>query len=217
MVEHRSGDRSPDSHRRLARRRRTGPAVPDAGAPWAKGAEGEERVGRMLDTLAAEGKVAVLHDRRIPRLRANVDHLVVAPTGVWVVDSKHYRGRVAVVDAGAADDAGAAGGEAVAGGDPAPPRLTVDGCDRTKLAAGVRGQAEHVARALQPAYRDVPIHPTLCFVDAKRRLGSAAREVDGVLVTWERDLARRLRAPGRLDGPWRTAIQRHLSTRFRRT
>jgi hypothetical protein len=180
--------------------------VPDPGATWAKGAEGEERVGRMLDTMAAEGTVAVLHDRRIPRLRANVDHLVVAPTGVWVVDSKHYRGRVEVVDAGAAGGAG-----------PAPPRLTVDGHDRTKLAAGVRGQAEHVARALQPAYRDVPIHPTLCFVDAKRRLGSAAREVEGVLVTWERDLARRLRAPGRLDAPWRNAIQRHLSTRLRRT
>ena len=29
-----------------------------------------------------------------PGSRANVDHLVIGPTGVWVVDTKAYRGRV---------------------------------------------------------------------------------------------------------------------------
>src|SRR5690606_5770938 len=56
---------------------------------WAQGAVGEERVAARLDALAAVGVVA-LHDRRIPGTRANIDHLVVTPWGVWVVDAKRY-------------------------------------------------------------------------------------------------------------------------------
>ena len=33
----------------------------------------------------------VLHDLAVPGSRANVDHLVIGPTGVWVVDTKAYR------------------------------------------------------------------------------------------------------------------------------
>jgi len=36
----------------------------------------------------------VLHDLAIPASRANLDHLVIGPGGVFVVDSKHYRGRL---------------------------------------------------------------------------------------------------------------------------
>jgi hypothetical protein len=52
-------------------------------------------------------------------------------------------------------------------------------------------------------------------VDAKRRLGSKARTIEDVLVTWEKDIVRRLREPGPLDERFRNAIQRHLATRFR--
>ena len=38
----------------------------------------------------------MLHDRRIPGTRANLDHLVVAPSGIWVVDAKRYEGKVAI-------------------------------------------------------------------------------------------------------------------------
>ncbi|HXW79717.1 MAG TPA: nuclease-related domain-containing protein, partial [Acidimicrobiales bacterium] len=34
------------------------------------------------------------HDLAVPGSRANVDHLVIGPTGVWVVDTKAYRARV---------------------------------------------------------------------------------------------------------------------------
>jgi hypothetical protein len=37
---------------------------------------------------------AVLHDLAVPCSRANVDHLVIGPGGVFVIDSKHYRGRL---------------------------------------------------------------------------------------------------------------------------
>jgi hypothetical protein len=33
----------------------------------------------------------VLHDLAVPGSRANVDHLVIGPTGLWVIDSKSYR------------------------------------------------------------------------------------------------------------------------------
>jgi hypothetical protein len=36
----------------------------------------------------------VLHDLAIPGSRANIDHLVIGPGGVFVIDSKQYRGRL---------------------------------------------------------------------------------------------------------------------------
>jgi Nuclease-related domain len=37
---------------------------------------------------------AVLHDLAIPRSQANIDHLVIGPGGVFVIDSKQYRSRL---------------------------------------------------------------------------------------------------------------------------
>lgn len=36
-------------------------------------------------------RFVVLHDRRQPGSRGNIDHLVVGPSGIWVVDSKARR------------------------------------------------------------------------------------------------------------------------------
>jgi hypothetical protein len=65
---------------------------PDAVA-WRRGAAGERRTARLLDPLERHGW-AVLHDLAIPGSRANLDHLVIGPGGVFVIDSKHYRGRL---------------------------------------------------------------------------------------------------------------------------
>jgi hypothetical protein len=65
---------------------------PDAVA-WRRGAAGERRTARLLDPLERHGW-AVLHDLAVPGSRANIDHLVVGPGGVFVIDSKHYRGRL---------------------------------------------------------------------------------------------------------------------------
>ena len=65
---------------------------PDAVA-WRRGAAGERRTARLLDPLERRGW-AVLHDLAVPRSRANLDHLVIGPGGVFVIDSKHYRGRL---------------------------------------------------------------------------------------------------------------------------
>jgi nuclease-like protein len=60
---------------------------------WRQGAAGERRTARLLDPLERHGW-AVLHDLAIPRSRANLDHLVIGPGGVFVIDSKQYRGRL---------------------------------------------------------------------------------------------------------------------------
>ncbi|WP_460829483.1 nuclease-related domain-containing protein [Nocardioides hungaricus] len=59
---------------------------------WATGAVGEERLGARLDSLVSES-VAVLHDRRIPGSKANIDHIAITAAGIWVIDAKRYKGR----------------------------------------------------------------------------------------------------------------------------
>jgi Nuclease-related domain len=60
---------------------------------WRRGAAGERRTARLLDPLERHGWV-VLHDLAVPDSRANLDHLVIGAGGVFVIDSKHYRGRL---------------------------------------------------------------------------------------------------------------------------
>jgi hypothetical protein len=66
-----------------------------------------------------ERRWIVLHDRAVPvpGSRANLDHVVVGPTGVWVVDSKAFRaplrgGWRSVTAGGVAVDTGPAAWEA---------------------------------------------------------------------------------------------------------
>jgi hypothetical protein len=56
-------------------------AEPEKPSSWRKGAEGEEAIGRTFERLSAEGFI-VLHDRRKPGTRWNLDHVIVGPAGV---------------------------------------------------------------------------------------------------------------------------------------
>lgn len=65
---------------------------------YEQGARGEEATGAILDTLRYAGW-AVFHDVRWPgRQRANIDHVVVGPPGVFVIDAKNWTGSVDVRD-----------------------------------------------------------------------------------------------------------------------
>jgi hypothetical protein len=144
---------------------------PQSTTAWAKGAVGEERVGRRLDRLTETGAL-VLHDRRIPGTRANIDHVVVAPAGVWIIDTKNHSGTVELRDRG--------------GWFRRDERLFVGGRERTKLVGGMTKQVEAVAQALDDA--TVPIYAVLCFTGADWALFAKPFVVDGVLVTWPRAL-----------------------------
>jgi hypothetical protein len=58
---------------------------------WHDGARGERATARRLQRLERHGYV-VLNDLQVPGSHANVDHLAVGPAGVFVIDSKYYRG-----------------------------------------------------------------------------------------------------------------------------
>jgi Nuclease-related domain len=60
---------------------------------WRRGAQGERRTARLLRRLHRDGYV-VLHDLAVPGSPANVDHLLIGPSGVFVIDSKQWAGRI---------------------------------------------------------------------------------------------------------------------------
>jgi hypothetical protein len=60
---------------------------------WQRGAHGERRTARLLRRLTRDGFV-VLHDLALPGSPANLDHLVIGPSGVFVIDSKQWTGSV---------------------------------------------------------------------------------------------------------------------------
>ena len=60
---------------------------------WQRGAKGERHTARLLRRLHRDGYV-VFHDLAVPDSDANVDHLVIGPTGLFVIDSKQWTGSV---------------------------------------------------------------------------------------------------------------------------
>lgn len=57
------------------------------------GAWGEQRTAKVLDPLMREGW-RIVHD--VSRAKSNIDHLVIGPGGVFVLDSKNLSGLVGV-------------------------------------------------------------------------------------------------------------------------
>ena len=140
---------------------------------WAVGAGGEERLGAMLDTLTCD-RSTVLHDRRLPGSRANIDHLVVTPGRVFVIDAKRYQGQVRSRDVGSLFRRDV--------------RLYVGSRDRTKLISGSLRQARVVAEALADIVPTPRVVPVLCFVDSSWPLFASPLVIDDVIVTWPKAL-----------------------------
>jgi hypothetical protein len=61
---------------------------------WRIGAAGERATGAALAELPSE--FAVIHDLRMPGSRANIDHLVIGPTGVFTIETKNYSAPVVI-------------------------------------------------------------------------------------------------------------------------
>lgn len=158
---------------------------------WKVGAEGERRVAEVLTGVAG---IEVLHDRHAPGRRANIDHLVVGPAGVFVVDAKKYKGRLEVRDRGTFWNP--------------DHRLYVAGRERSHLLDGVLGQAALVRSVLGPAYTHVPVHAALCFIGAEwDRL--RAKQLQGVSVLWPKALPSHVAQPGPLAA-WVGHVAKHL-------
>jgi hypothetical protein len=107
---------------------------------WRRGARGERRTARHFRKLVRQGWT-VLHDLAIPSSRANGDHLLIGPPGVFLVDSKAWHGTITL----------AVDGSAWHNGRPLAQTL-----------ATVRWEAQQLANAI-----GVPVLPLLCVHDTK--------------------------------------------------
>lgn len=161
---------------------------------WATGAVGEERLGARLDSLASES-IVVLHDRRIPGTKANIDHLAITAGGLWVIDAKRYKGRPELK---------------IEGGilRPRVEKVLVGRRDCTKLVDGVLKQVNLVREVVG----DMPVTGGLCFVEADWPLIGGAFTTRDVHVLWPKRLAKLLtEAEGSVDVPaTREALAAHF-------
>jgi hypothetical protein len=164
---------------------------------WATGAEGEQILARRLARLCP--RVTILHDRRLPQSRANIDHLALAPSGVYVIDAKRYRGKVEIVRFRG------------------QPHLRIAGRDRTRLIDGLDRQVEAVRAAIDS---DVPLHGCLCFVAPAGMLADSGLPllrtptIRGHHLYYPRRLARRLNRTGPLDAGQLQALADRLVSRL---
>jgi nuclease-like protein len=164
---------------------------------WDVGARGEESVGRALDRRVAHGPTRILHDRRMPAGRGNIDHIAIAPRGVFVIDTKAVSGKVDV-------------SRPLFGS----PKLRIAGRNCTKFADGLDRQVEAVARALLRIGRDdVPVRGVLCFAKGDLPL-LRSLQIRGHRLLHQRALARRLNQAGPLSAAQIESLTVSLATAF---
>jgi len=174
---------------------------PQSTRAWAQGSAGERLLAEHL-ARAIGNRAVLLHDRRVPGARGNIDHLAVAPSGVWVIDAKHYTGKVEHRDVG--------------GWFRIDMRLYVGGRDRTKLVDGLGWQLDAVRRALTTLVprtaAEVQLNPVLCFVDAEWPLFAKPFTHNGVRVSGPRSLAEDIAEVGPLSRMDVGLVAAHLAS-----
>lgn len=126
-------------------------------ANYEQGARGEEEVSWEIDQLASQGWM-VLHDRRLPT-GANLDHLLVGPPGVSVIETKTWSGHLTVGNG----------------------RIEVDGRRRAKELDQVRRQVEAVRSALVDSGSSVAVQGFLLLAGPHHR-DQPPTEIDGIVV-----------------------------------
>ena len=133
---------------------------------------GETVVAAGLD--AVEG-VESLHARAIPGTRATIDHIAIAPSGVYVIATSGQPGLVVRRDS----------------------RLFVGNRDRTDLIAAMKVPVDAVAAALGDLH--LPISRALCFVSGDWPAAAPPFMLKGVWVGWANPLYGLVAQPGRLQ------------------
>lgn len=166
---------------------------------WATGAAGEEELAACLARRCPEA--IVLHDRRMPGSRANIDHLAVAPSGVHVIDAKRYKGKIEVRKPFFGDA-----------------KLFIRGRDQTKLVDGLERQAAAVRSLIDVIAPDVPISACFCFINPAGQAGGVpllrTLSIRGHPLFHPRKLAKRLSEPGELDPERILVLAEALAARF---
>ena len=141
---------------------------------YERGAEGEQQTEAVLSRLPAD-QWTILTDRRWPgRRTANIDHVVVGPPGVFVIDTKNWSGRISVRDA----------------------VLRQNGYSRESTLRAAMDAACIVAYVV-PNTPEVLFQPVVCFAREEGLVGWA----EGVLVCSTSNLVQMLSSRPRLLSP----------------
>ncbi len=165
---------------------------------WKVGAQGEQRVAEVLTGRVG---IEVLHDRLVPGSRAaNIDHVVVGPAGVFVIDAKKYKGAIGARDVGGLFRVDL--------------RLYVNGRDRTALVDGVLHQIDVVRGVLGDQWAHVPVNGVLCFIGCEWGVIMRAKHVKAVTALWPAALPAHVTASGPLAAQV-PEIATHLRERLR--
>jgi len=170
---------------------------PQSTRAWAKGARGEQK---LAEAIAGLTDVVALHDRRVPDTRGNIDHLVIAPAGLFVVDAKHYDGRLRIRDKGGlfrTDN-----------------RLYVGGRDCSHLADNMAWQVKAVETLLASVEVTMPATPVLCFIDVDWPLLFAPNSFRGVRLEDLKSLRKLITATPALDSAAIDKLARVLTAGF---
>ena len=131
---------------------------------------------------------SVLHGIRLAGTTHTLDHLVVAPSGIWLIDVVHVHGRVTKRDDGTRTKP--------------EPRLILDGTDRSALVdeLGILCQTRHAIASMKFG---VEVQTTTCLVDATWPMSARPFQVRGHWIVWPRSLTDKIRSSGLV--PIRTA------------
>ena len=167
-----------------------------ANPSWRRGADGDPLLAAELEGCFGDDAI-VLHGRIAPTARGTIDHLVVAASGVWIVDAKSYWGVAERRDVGnwrTVDH-----------------RLFVNGRDETEAVHNVTWQAAVVRATLDSIGRaEAPVHPVLLFVGSGGRWFLQPIEIRGVRAMWTKQLTELVSARGTIDAEDRRSIAAQL-------
>ena len=129
-----------------------------------KGADGEEKVARSLAFLPASH--TVFNDFQFQSGEPTFDHIIVAPIGIFVIETKNWSGEITFEK-----------GKVLYNGEP-PSRSPLK---QVKEATAIL--LDHLSEANCP---EIPVHPVVCFVDNPPQGGLS--NVGGVRICTVADL-----------------------------
>lgn len=167
---------------------------PSSTTAFATGAAGERATAMWLEKSCGS-QVLFLHNRRLStnNRRGDIDHIAIAPSGVWVIDSKNYKGKKVEV-------------RSEGRGEKRTQTLFVGGRNCTKFVTGAAKQIDAVTAALVASgFRTVPTNGILCFVDAQLPMFKELA-VGGISVRGRNGTVKLLKHPGPLNDVDRSQI-----------
>lgn len=159
----------------------------------ASGGRAPGDLARMLEIVAGPAGAAVIHDVRDGREGA-IDHIVIGPAGVCVIDAKTWSGTVNVVPGG----------------------LYRGKYSGVKHLRSLEQRARRVRDVLERGkLGDVPIESALCLVNGARGLGADVTRVGGHAIGRIDAVAAHAIRPGPLAPAEVTAVVDVLRSAFR--